>query len=79
MRGTFANVRIKNLMIPALPDGSRFEGGETLFQPTGEQMSIYDAAMKYVAAGTPTVVFGGGSTAPARRATGPPRAPSCWA
>ena len=58
MRGTFANVRIKNLMIPALPDGSRFEG-ETLFQPTGEQMSIYDAAMKYVAAGTPTVVFGG--------------------
>ena len=59
MRGTFANVRIKNLMIPALPDGSRFENGETLFQPTGEQMSIYDAAMKYVAAGTPTVVFGG--------------------
>ncbi|MFY4021092.1 aconitate hydratase AcnA, partial [Achromobacter xylosoxidans] len=59
MRGTFANVRIKNLMIPARPDGSRFEGGETLFQPTGEQMSIYDAAMKYVAAGTPTVVFGG--------------------
>ncbi|MGE8590774.1 MAG: aconitate hydratase AcnA, partial [Alcaligenes sp.] len=59
MRGTFANVRIKNLMIPSLPDGSRFEGGETLFQPTGEQMSIYDAAMKYVAAGTPTVVFGG--------------------
>ncbi|HEY9319247.1 MAG TPA: aconitate hydratase AcnA, partial [Achromobacter sp.] len=59
MRGTFANVRIKNLMIPSLPDGSRFEGGETLFQPTGEQMSIYDAAMKYVAQGTPTVVFGG--------------------
>jgi len=59
MRGTFANVRIKNLMIPALPDGSRFEGGETLFQPGGEQMSIYDAAMKYVAQGTPTVVFGG--------------------
>ncbi|OZI45952.1 aconitate hydratase AcnA [Bordetella genomosp. 4] len=59
MRGTFANVRIKNLMIPALPDGSRFEGGETLYQPTGEQMSIYDAAMKYVAEGTPTVVFGG--------------------
>ncbi|MGE8567261.1 MAG: aconitate hydratase, partial [Achromobacter sp.] len=59
MRGTFANVRIKNLMIPSLPDGSRFEGGETLFQPTGEQMSIYDAAMRYVAQGTPTVVFGG--------------------
>src|SRR5690606_30262179 len=59
MRGTFANVRIKNLMIPALPDGRRVEGGETLFQPSGEQMSIYDAAMKYVAEGTATVVFGG--------------------
>ena len=59
MRGTFANVRIKNLMIPPRADGTRLEGGETLLQPTGEQMSIYDAAMKYVAAGTPTVVFGG--------------------
>ncbi|MDS1142168.1 aconitate hydratase AcnA [Pusillimonas sp. SM2304] len=59
MRGTFANVRIKNLMIPALPDGSRYEGGETLYQPTGERLSIYDAAMKYVAAGVPTVVFAG--------------------
>ncbi|WP_413708147.1 aconitate hydratase AcnA [Ralstonia sp. Ralssp110] len=59
MRGTFANVRIKNLMIPAQADGSRVEGGETLFQPSGEQMSIYDAAMKYIAEGTPTVVFGG--------------------
>jgi aconitate hydratase len=59
MRGTFANVRIKNLMIPPKADGSRFEGGDTLFQPSGEQMSIYDAAMKYIAEGTPTVVFGG--------------------
>ena len=59
MRGTFANVRIKNLMIPAKEDGSRVEGGETLFQPTGEQMSIYDAAMKYIAEGTPTMIFGG--------------------
>ncbi|OWT60561.1 aconitate hydratase AcnA [Candidimonas nitroreducens] len=59
MRGTFANVRIKNLMIPANPDGSRFEGGETLHQPDGARMSIYDAAMKYVADGVPTVVFGG--------------------
>jgi aconitate hydratase len=59
MRGTFANVRIKNLMIPAKADGSRVEGGLTLFQPTGEQMPIYDAAMKYIAQGTPTVVFGG--------------------
>ncbi len=59
MRGTFANVRIKNLMIPALPDGSRVEGGYTLFQPGAEQLPIYDAAMRYNAAGTPTVVFAG--------------------
>ncbi|VVD80215.1 aconitate hydratase [Pandoraea horticolens] len=59
MRGTFANVRIKNLMIPAKEDGSRIEGGLTIHQPTGEQLSIYDAAMKYVGENTPTVVFGG--------------------
>jgi len=59
MRGTFANVRIKNLMLPPRPDGTRVEGGVTLLQPSGEQMSIYDAAMKYIAQGTPTVVFGG--------------------
>jgi len=59
MRGTFANVRIKNLMIPALADGSRHEGGETLYQPGGERMTIFDAAMKYVAAGVPTVIFAG--------------------
>ena len=59
MRGTFANVRIKNEMIPAKADGSRVEGGITLHQPTGDQMSIYDAAMKYQADGVPTVVFGG--------------------
>ena len=53
MRGTFANVRIKNLMIPGT------EGGVTLHQPDGEQMSIYDAAMKYIAEGVPTVVFAG--------------------
>ena len=59
MRGTFANVRIKNLMIPVKPDGSRVEGGITLHQPSGEEMPIYDAAMRYVADGTPTMVFGG--------------------
>ncbi|MBX9630268.1 MAG: aconitate hydratase AcnA [Burkholderiales bacterium] len=59
MRGTFANVRIKNLMIPAKADGSRVEGGITLHQPDGAEMSIYDAAMKYIADGVPTVVFGG--------------------
>ncbi len=59
MRGTFANVRIKNLMIPAGRDGSREEGGVTLFQPGGEKMFIYDAAMKYIAEGTPTIIFAG--------------------
>ncbi|VVD92169.1 aconitate hydratase AcnA [Pandoraea terrigena] len=59
MRGTFANVRIKNLMIPAKADGSRVEGGLTIHQPSGETLSIYDAAMKYVGENTPTVVFGG--------------------
>ncbi|CAM2154603.1 aconitate hydratase AcnA [Paraburkholderia tropica] len=59
MRGTFANVRIKNLMIPAKADGTRVEGGLTIHQPSGEQLSIYDAAMKYIDAGTPTMVFAG--------------------
>jgi aconitate hydratase len=59
MRGTFANVRIKNLMLPPKEDGTRIEGGVTLFQPGGERMSIYDAAMSYKAKGVPTVVFGG--------------------
>ena len=59
MRGTFANVRIKNLMIPPASDGSRFEGGETLFQPSGQRMSIYDAAMAYQAKNIQTVVFAG--------------------
>ena len=57
MRGTFANVRIKNLMLPAKADGSRVEGGYTLYN--GEQVAIYDAAMQYVAANTPTVIFAG--------------------
>ncbi|MFN3377426.1 MAG: aconitate hydratase AcnA [Burkholderiaceae bacterium] len=63
MRGTFANVRIKNLMLPALPDGSREEGGLTVFQGDGphhgQKLSIFDAAMQYQAAGTPTVVLAG--------------------
>ncbi len=59
MRGTFANVRIKNLMIPAKPDGSRVEGGITIHQPSAKEMSIYDAAMQYINDGVPTMVFGG--------------------
>jgi aconitate hydratase len=57
MRGTFANVRTRNLMLPPKEDGSRVEGGYTLYQ--GEQMPIYDAAMKYLAAATPTLIFAG--------------------
>src|SRR5881296_1542064 len=52
-RGTFANVRIKNLMAPGT------EGGVTKYQPTGEVMSIYDAAMKYAQHNTPLVVLAG--------------------
>src|SRR6266436_6645537 len=53
MRGTFANVRIKNLMVPGT------EGGVTKHQPDGERMSIYDAAMQYQSEGTPLVVMAG--------------------
>ncbi|HSW17514.1 MAG TPA: aconitate hydratase [Ramlibacter sp.] len=63
MRGTFANVRIKNLMIPAGADGSREEGGLTLYRGVQgsepEKMFIYDAAQRYMAQGRPTVIFAG--------------------
>jgi aconitate hydratase len=52
-RGTFANVRIKNLMVPGV------EGGVTKLQPSGEQVSIYDASMKYQAEKTPLVILAG--------------------
>jgi aconitate hydratase len=53
MRGTFANVRLRNLLAPGT------EGGVTRFLPGGEQMSIYDAAMRYQADGVPLVVLAG--------------------
>jgi aconitate hydratase A / 2-methylisocitrate dehydratase len=53
VRGTFANIRIRNLMLDGV------EGGYTRHVPSGEQMPIYDAAMKYKAAGTPLVVLAG--------------------
>ncbi len=53
MRGTFANIRLKNLLVPGT------EGGVTIYLPTGERMSIYDAAMKYQADGTPLIVLAG--------------------
>jgi aconitate hydratase len=65
MRGTFANVRIKNLMLPPDAEGSREEGGWTIYQSRaddadqGQKLSIFDAAMRYQAAGVPTVVFAG--------------------
>ena len=52
-RGTFANVRIKNLMVPGV------EGGVTQFQPTGEPMSIFDAAVKYAEHNTPLLIIAG--------------------
>jgi aconitate hydratase len=63
MRCTFANVRIKNLMLPASAGGSRQEGGWTLYQGAGreqgERLSIFEAAMRYQGAGVPTVVLAG--------------------
>ncbi len=52
-RGTFANVRIKNLMLAGV------EGGDTVLQPEGKRMSIYDASMEYQKRGTPLVVLAG--------------------
>jgi aconitate hydratase len=53
MRGTFANIRLRNLMVPGV------EGGVTIHLPTNEQISIYDAAMRYKQAGTPLVIIAG--------------------
>ncbi len=53
VRGTFANIRIKNLMLDGV------EGGYTKYVPTGEQMAMYDAAMKYAADNTPLIVLAG--------------------
>ena len=53
MRGTFANIRLRNRVAPGT------EGGWTVHQPSGERMTIYDAAMRYQAEGVPLVVFGG--------------------
>jgi aconitate hydratase len=53
MRGTFANIRLRNLLLPGT------EGGVTVHIPSGEQMSIFDAAMKYKAAGTSLVILAG--------------------
>jgi aconitate hydratase len=53
VRGTFANTRLKNKMVPGI------EGGVTKYVPTSEQMSIYDASVKYQAEGTPLIIIAG--------------------
>ncbi len=53
MRGTFANIRLRNLLLPGT------EGGITLHVPSGEQLSIYDAAMRYRTEGTPLIILAG--------------------
>jgi len=53
MRGTFANIRIRNRLVPGV------EGGYTLYQPTGETLAVYDAAMKYAEDRTPLIVLAG--------------------
>ncbi len=52
-RGTFANIRLRNLLVPGV------EGGVTIFHPTGEKMPIYDAAMKYKTDGTSVIILAG--------------------
>jgi aconitate hydratase len=53
MRGTFGNIRIRNALVPGV------EGGYTLYLPKGEQMTIFEAAMRYAQEGTPVIVLGG--------------------
>jgi aconitate hydratase len=68
MRGTFANIRIKNQMVPGV------EGGVTIHYPSKQRMTMYDAAMKYKRRACRSSCSPTRNTAPARRATGPPRA-----
>ena len=75
MRGTFANTRLRNQLAPGT------EGGWTSYlegPASGEQMTIYDASMKYQAAGVPLLVLAGKDTVRAHRATGRRKARCCW-
>jgi len=67
MRGTFANIRLRNLLLPGT------EGGVTLHIPSGEQMSIFEASVKYKATNTALVISRARNTARAARAIGRPR------
>ena len=73
VRGTFANIRLRNRLAPGT------EGGWTTHLPSGEVMTIYDAAMRYQAEGVPLVVIAGKSTAPAPAATGRRKGRGCSA
>jgi aconitate hydratase len=53
MRGTLANIRLKNLLVPGT------EGGVTIYLPSGEEMSLYEAAMRYLEQGTPLLILAG--------------------
>ena len=59
VRGTFANPRIRNLMLPLRDDGTRQVGGFTVLHPGGERLTIFDAAMRYRADRIPTLIFAG--------------------
>ena len=72
IRGTFANVRLRNRLVER-------EGGFTRRFPDGEETTIYEAAMSYADEGVQLVVLRARSTGPARRATGRRRARPCWA
>ena len=73
MRGTFANIRLRNQLAPG------YEGGVTLHLPDGEQMSIYDAAIRYLERACPWSCSPARSTGRVPSATGPPRGPGCSA
>jgi aconitate hydratase len=72
VRGTFANVRLRNKLAPGT------EGGVTRLLPEGEGMSIFDASVKYAERGVPLVILAGKEYGSGSRATGRPRGRSCW-
>lgn len=74
IRGTFANVRLRNQLAPGT------EGGFTrdFSRAEGPVTTIYEASVNYLAAGTPLVILAGGNTGRDPRGTGPPKALRCW-
>lgn len=66
-------------MLPVGPDGSRREGGYTLYQPGGEETSIFDAAMRYQKENVPTIVIGGEEYGTGSSRDWQPKGRNCWA